>query len=135
MQPATFINLKILLPFQIFAEKTAVSRIVVETTEGSLGLLPNRLDCVTALIPGILVYQNEGESEVYIAVDKGIMVKTGSSVLISVRNAIAGTDLGNLRKAVDDQFLKVNEQEKSMRSVMAKMESSLVRRLAEFHHE
>ena len=50
-------NLKILLPFQIFAEKTGVTRIVAETREGSFGLLPHRLDCVAALAPGILTYE------------------------------------------------------------------------------
>ena len=45
-------NLKVLLPFQIFAEKTGVSRIVAETREGSFGLLPHRLDCVAALDAG-----------------------------------------------------------------------------------
>lgn len=34
--PPTPVNLKILLPFQIFAGKTGVSRIVAETREGSL---------------------------------------------------------------------------------------------------
>jgi len=57
-QPA-LMHLKILLPFQIFAEKTGVSRIVAETREGSFGLLPHRRDCVAALSPGILTYQNE----------------------------------------------------------------------------
>jgi F0F1-type ATP synthase epsilon subunit len=30
-------NLKVLLPFQVFADKTGVSRIVAETREGSFG--------------------------------------------------------------------------------------------------
>jgi hypothetical protein len=47
-------NLKILLPFQVFADKADVSRIVAETRDGSFGLLPHRLDCVAALAPGIL---------------------------------------------------------------------------------
>ena len=55
-QPA-LMNLKVLLPFEIFADKTGVSRIVAETREGSFGLLPHRLDCVAALAPGILTYQ------------------------------------------------------------------------------
>ena len=63
--PPTLMNLKILLPFQIFAEKTGVSRIVAETREGSFGLLPHRLDCVAALAPGILIYETEAEGEVY----------------------------------------------------------------------
>jgi F-type H+-transporting ATPase subunit epsilon len=127
-------NLKILLPFQIFAEKTGVSRIVAENGEGSFGLLPHRLDCVAALVPGILLYQVEGETEVYVAVDEGVLVKTGMDVLVSVRHAIGGTDLGQLHAAVDREFLKLDERERSVRSVMAAMESDFIRRLAEFHH-
>jgi F-type H+-transporting ATPase subunit epsilon len=128
-------HLKVLLPFQIFAEKTDVSRIVAETREGSFGLLPHRLDCVAALAPGILIYENEVEGEVYMAVDEGVLIKTGLDVLVSVRNAIGGTDLGQLREAVDKEFIDLNEREQNVRSVMTKMESGFIRRLAEFHHE
>jgi F-type H+-transporting ATPase subunit epsilon len=128
-------NLKVLLPFGIFAEVTGVSRIVAETREGSFGLLPHRLDCVAALAPGILIYEREGENEVYAAVDEGVLVKTGMDVLVSVRNAMGGTDLGQLREAVEREFLDVNEREQSVRSVMAKLESGFIRRLAKFHHD
>jgi F-type H+-transporting ATPase subunit epsilon len=56
-------------------------------------------------------------------------------VLVSVRNAIGGADLGKLREMVEQEFLNLDEQEKSVRSVLAKLESGLVRRLARFHHE
>jgi F-type H+-transporting ATPase subunit epsilon len=135
MQQPTLMNLKVLLPFRIFADKTGVSRIVAQSREGSFGLLPHRLDCVAALAPGILVYENEAEGEVYVAVDEGVLVKTGLDVLVSVRNAIGGTDLGKLHEAVEQEFLNLNKGEQSVRSVMAKMESDLIRRLAEFHHE
>ena len=131
----TLMNLKVLLPFQIFAEKTGVVRIVAETHEGSFGLLPHRRDCVAALAPGILIYETKAEDEVYVAVDEGVLVKTGLDVLVSVRNAIGGTDLGQLRDSVEREFLNLNEREQSVRSVMAKMESGFIRRLAEFHHE
>jgi len=128
-------NLKVLVPFQVFAEKTSVSRVVAETRDGSFGLLPRRLDCVAALAPGILIYENEAEGEVYVAVDEGVLIKTGPDVLVSVRNAIAGTDLGQLREAVEREFLHLDEREQGVRSVLAKMESGFIRRLAEFHHE
>ena len=131
----TLMNLKVLLPFRIFAEKTGVSRIVAETREGSFGLLPRRLDCVAALAPGILIYENETEGEVYVAVDEGVLIKTGPEVLVSVRNAIAGTDLRRLREAVEREFLNLDEREEMVRSVLAKMESGFIRRLAEFHHD
>lgn len=121
-------RLKILLPFQIFAEKTGVSRIVAETYQGSLGLLPRRLDCVAALLPGILLFENEEEGEAYIAVDEGVLVKKGRDVLVSVRNAIGGEDLGLLREAVEREFRNLDEQEQSVRQVLAKMESVFIRR-------
>lgn len=135
MQLSTLINLKILLPSQVFAEKTGVSRIVAETSEGSFGLLPHRLDCVAAIAPGILTYENEPEGEVYVAVDEGVLVKTGLDVVVSVRHAIGGTDLAQLHEAVEREFLNLNEREQSVRSVMATMESDFIRRLAEFHHD
>ena len=135
MQQPALMSLKVLLPFGIFAEKAGVSRIVAETREGSFGLLPHRLDCVAALAPGILIYENEAEGEVCVAIDEGVLVKTGLDVLVSVRNAIGGTDLGQLRETVEREFLNLNEREQSVRAVMAKMESGFIRRLAEFHHE
>jgi len=128
-------NLKILLPFQIFAEKAGVSRIVAETPGGSFGLLPHRLDCVAALTPGILIYEADGEGEVYVAVDEGVLVKTGPDVLISVRRASGGTDLGQLRDAVEQEFLTLDAHEKSVRSVLEKMESDLIRRMAGFGND
>jgi F-type H+-transporting ATPase subunit epsilon len=128
-------NLKVLLPFQIFADKTGVSRIVAETREGSFGLLPHRLDCVAALAPGILIYETESDGEVFVAVDEGVLVKTGPDVLISVRRALDGADLGQLREAVEKEFLTLDENEQSVRVVMSKLETGFLRRLAAFQHE
>ena len=67
--------------------------------------------------------------------DEGVLVKTGLDVLVSVRNAIGGTDLGQLREAVEREFMHLNEREQSVRSVIAKMESGFIHRLARFHNE
>ena len=128
-------NLKVLLPFQIFAEKTGASRIIAETREGSFGLLPHRLDCVAALEPGILIYETEAEGEVYVAVDEGVLVKTGPDVLVSVRRAIGGTDLSQLHDAVKQEFLTLDEREQSVRLVTARLETGFLRRFATFQHE
>jgi F-type H+-transporting ATPase subunit epsilon len=126
-------NLKVLLPFQIFAQKTGVSRIVAETRDGSFGLLPHRLDCVAALTPGILIYETETDGELYVAVDEGVLVKTGRDVLVSVRNAIAGTDLHELHASVEQNFLNFDEREQAVRSALARLESGLIRRMAAFY--
>lgn len=133
--PQTRMNLKVLLPFEVFAEKTGVSRIVAETREGAFGLLPRRLDCVAALVPGILIYETESDGEVFVAVDEGVLVKTGPDVLVSVRRGLGGADLGQLRDAVAQEYLTLNQHEQKVRAVMAKLESGFLRRFEAFRHE
>ncbi len=128
-------DLEILVPFRVFARKDVVSKIVIETPNGFYGFLPNRLDCVAPVVPCIMMYETPEEGEIYIAVDQGVMVKTGPRVLISVRHAIGGFDLGELQKAVEHDFLNLDERERTIRSSLAKLESSFIRRYAEFHHE
>lgn len=128
-------NLKILLPSHVYAEASGVSRIVAETRAGAFGLLPQRLDCVAALTPGILTYETERDGEAYVAVDEGVLVKTGPDVLVSVRRALGGEDLGELRAAVEQQFLALDTQEQNVRAVMAKLETDVLRRLVSMQHE
>jgi len=127
-------NLKILLPFQIFIERANVSQIVVETSAGEMGLLPHRLDCVAALVPGILEYQSKDGGKSYVAVDEGVMVKTGADVLVSVRRAIGGSELTQLNEAVKREFLKVDGQERDVRAAVSKMEGGLIRRVSQFQN-
>ncbi len=128
-------QLKILLPSRIFREVEDVTRIVADTPGGSFGILPHRLDCVAALVPGILIYATETAGEVYVAVDEGVMAKTGAQVLISVRHAIGGADLGQLRQAVEQEFLALDDREKGVRAAMAQLEAGIIRRFVEFHYE
>ncbi len=128
-------QLKILLPFKVFAEKRDVLRIVAESRSGSFGLLPNRLDCAAALVPGILTYETAADGEVSVAVDEGVLVKTGDEVLVSVRNAIGDMALGELPAAIEREFLDLDEHEQTLRSLLAKLESGFIRRSANFTHD
>jgi F-type H+-transporting ATPase subunit epsilon len=128
-------NLKILLPFKIFAEAADVTRIVAETRDGSFGLLPHRLDCVAALGPGILIYETAAAGEVFVAVDEGVLIKTGADVEVSVRRAQGGTDLAQLRTAVEREFLVLDAQAENVRSVMARLETGFLRRMDAFQRE
>jgi F-type H+-transporting ATPase subunit epsilon len=127
-------NLKILLPFQVFAEKAGVLRIVAETRAGSFGILPHRLDCVAALAPGILTYETKQDGTVYLAVDEGVLVKAGQDVRVSVRHAIGGADLSQLHEAVKREFLMLSEGERNLRAAISKIEGGFLRGVAEFEH-
>ncbi len=123
---SNLMNLKVLLPFRIFATVNNVTQIVLETAEGSYGILPQRLDCVAALIPGIFTYETDDGVIHYIAVDDGILIKAGLEVFVSVRNAIGGVDLGMLRESVEKEFVRMDESEIEIRTLVAKMERDLV---------
>lgn len=133
--PSANMQLKVLLPYKVFVEKHDVLRIVAESPSGSFGLLPNRLDVAAALVPGILTYETEADGEVTIAVDEGVLVKTGNDVLVSVRNAIGDMELGELRKSIEQEILNLDEQEQNVRAVLAKLEGGFIRRFATLNHD
>lgn len=128
-------TLKVLLPYGVFTAQSGVARIVAETREGSCGVLPRRRDCIAALAPGILVYQCEGRPEVYAALDEGVLVKAGPEVLISVRNAVAGEDLAQLRAAVTSEFRRLDADEQRLRAELHRIESGFISRVAALHRD
>ena len=126
-------DLKILLPYKIYADIKNVDRIVAETNEGFFGLLPQRLDCVASLVPGIFMYETDKGEIHYIAIDEGVLVKAGMEVLVSVRNAIGGTDIRQLHNSIKKEYIKLDDNERSVRSVMAKIESEIIYNLQKFN--
>ena len=128
-------NLKILLPYKIFAEINDVSSVVMETSAGSYGLLPQRLDCVAALVPGILTYKTKNEKVTYVAVDEGVMVKAGADVLVSVRNAVGGVDLGKLGELIKNDFSNQDETDRETKTVIAKLERGFIYSFDKFRNK
>ena len=126
-------RLKVLLPTEILLD-TEATKVVAEAENGSFGLLPRHIDFVTALAPGLLSYVKPDGSEVFLAVDEGILVKCGPNVTVSTRRAVSGGDLGSLRQIVVEQFRALDEHERQTRSTLAKLEGDLVRRLLEMEH-
>jgi F-type H+-transporting ATPase subunit epsilon len=123
-------KLKVLLAAEVLLE-AEVSKVNAEAQNGHFCLLPNHVDFVTALVPGILSFEISGGEEAYLAVDAGILVKCGKDVLVSARNGVRGPDLGQLRRTVSERFEAQSEHEKSTRTAMAKIEAGFVRRFLE----
>ena len=117
-------KLEVLLPWRVFLESIEVSRIVAETGAGSFGLWPHRLDCVAALVPGILTYETESGREIFLAVDEGMLIKTGAAGRgVGASRAWPEKNLESLRQDGGAGFLGRDEHEQGMRSVMAGLES------------
>ena len=127
-------NLTLLVPSQRFAHRVGITRLVVETAQGSWGIWPHRRDCVGALVPGILTFQSAGEGVVYVAIDVGVLVKAGPDVRISVRRALLGTELAGLRETVEREYAVLDQSEKDVRQVSEKLEAGFLRRMVALHH-
>jgi F-type H+-transporting ATPase subunit epsilon len=123
-------NLKILLPYEVFVHKE-VDKVRAEAVNGSFCLLPRHIDFVAALVPGLLSVQKSGTPEEYYAMDEGILVKKGDEVLVSTRNAASIPDLGQLKQIVEEQFKSLDDNEKKARTAAARLEADIVRRFME----
>ncbi len=126
-------TLKVLIPTRVFLEER-VEKVTAEGQYGTFCLLPRHLDCVSALVPGILSYVPRGGDEQFMAVDHGALVKKGDQVLVSTQSAVAGEGLGTLRETVAKQFLVLDKREEKARSMLARMEADVVRRFIEIGH-
>ena len=124
-------KLKVSIPTEILVE-AQVEKVIAEAENGSFCLLPKHIDFVAALVPGLLSYHTANGAEHFLAVDEGLLVKTGDEVLVTVRSAVRGPHLGRLQQAVRDQFEKLDEQERRARSLLVKLEMGIMRQLAHF---
>lgn len=123
-------KLKILLPTEVLVDEE-VEKVTAEAENGAFGLLPNHIDFVTALVPGILSYESAGGSETFVAVDEGTLVKNGSEVLVSTRQAAKGKDLDSLQQTVEEKYKTLDDREKQARSAVARLEAGFMRGLIE----
>jgi len=122
------VRLKILIPTEVVLDEEATG-IVAEGADGSFGLRPRHVDFVSALVPGLIYVENADKgTEEYVAVDRGILVKNGPDVYVSVRNAARSASLENLLRVVRTQFGVLDEHERILRSAVARLESHFVRR-------
>ena len=124
--------LKILLPYKQFQEVKNVIRIVAETTLGSLGILPQRLDCVASLVPGIFLYETEAGKVNYLAVDEGLLTKAGDEIRVSVRNAYGSENLEKLEETVKKDFMAAEKLQKEDKAMLSKLEIGFIRSLNNF---
>ena len=122
-------HLRILLPTRILVDRP-VDKVIAEAENGSFCLLPRHIDFVAALVPGLLSY-SQGQEEEFVAGDDGILGKNGPEVLVSVRDAVVGPDLGLLRLMVTERFEALDEREKRARSALVRLEADFVRRFIE----
>lgn len=126
----TDMRLKILLPTEVLVDEPVI-KVIAEAENGSFCLLPLHIDFVAALVPGILSFCTAEGAEHFVAIDEGTLVKCSEQVLVSVFNAVRGTELDQLRATVAEKFLELDEHERVARTALARLEAGTIRRFIE----
>ncbi len=124
-------RVRIAVPRKLLAEWDDVLELQARGEEGSMGILPRRLDFVSHLVPGIVAVRRQGNIESYAAVDGGILVKAGDEVTIASPRAVRGESLEALQETLRETFLVLGEREKEARTALASLEARFVRRFVE----
>ena len=125
-------RLRVYLPHKVLVD-VEVGKVIAEAEDGSFCLLPRHIDFVASLVPGIMSYVRlDSGHEEFLAVDEGILVKNGSEVTVSTRNAMRSGDLGALKRAVEEEFVALDDEELRARSIIARLETDFVRSTMRF---
>ncbi|WP_107667942.1 F0F1 ATP synthase subunit epsilon [Cyanothece sp. BG0011] len=127
-------KLKVLIPNKVFLVEE-VEQVNAEAKNGAFGLLSNHIDFVTALTASILSYRSVEGEEVFMAIDEGILVKCGQTVMVSTGRAVKDANLDRLHQTVAEEFRQLNEQQKMTRTAIARLESGLARGIVEIGRE
>jgi len=131
MTASDSMTVKIFLPSELLFEEQ-IHKLTAEGQSGHFCLLPKHIDLVTSLIPGLLTCSKADGTELYFAVNEGILVKQEREVTISVLDAVQDTQLGRLHRLIEETYHSITEEDKLARSAVARLETNLVRRFIEF---
>lgn len=127
---ASDMTVKLLLPTSTLFEGQAV-RMTAVAPNGAFGILPNHVDCVSAIVPSVLTLCLPDGTEKIFGLDEGLLVKKGHQVTVSVRRGVRGEDLESLQETVETSFVQMDEEERQARSALSRLEANMVRRFAE----
>jgi F-type H+-transporting ATPase subunit epsilon len=124
----TAMRLRVMVPLEPLVD-AEVRKVTAEAVDGWFCLLPRHVDLVTTLVAGVLVYEEPGGEERFVALDEAVLVKCGEEVLVSAPRAVAGAPLGQLRDTVEDRFRAQDDREASTRAAIRKLEATFLRGL------
>ncbi|MDR3126510.1 MAG: hypothetical protein LBT92_02670 [Rickettsiales bacterium] len=111
-----------------------VERISVEGFDGPFSILPRHADYAAAVRPSVLSF-SVGGKDVFFGVDEGVLTKSGPHVVVSVRRAVKGSSLADLKARLAEEKKSVTNEEKRARSALASLHGGMAKLIAELRSE
>jgi F-type H+-transporting ATPase subunit epsilon len=119
------ITLRVLTPRRELLRED-IARLRLPARDGVVGILPHHIDYVTVLVPGVATYERRDEGEAFLGIDEGLLVKRGADVLVATRNAVAGRDLGHVRRGLWQKIAERRDREAQARAAVARLETTFI---------
>ena len=110
---------------------TRVAKVSGESDRGSFTILPRHADGAMLLRRGLLSYVGEDDTEVFVAVDEGVLVKADRDLRVACQRAVVAGDLEDARSVLAQHLHGQSEHERKAKSVLMALEAEVVRRLGE----
>ena len=104
-----------------------IKKVSMETLGGYRTLLPRHIDFAAAMNANVLSYINQENQERFAACHRGIVVKKGDTVTVTVQKAVLGDTLDDLEKIIRLEFKQDEEDRKELNAAMARLEAGLIR--------
>jgi F-type H+-transporting ATPase subunit epsilon len=129
------VRLVIVTPQSVFVDED-VAHVRAEDDSGAFGILDRHADMLTALTVSVLVYCDRHGNEHFVAVRGGILTVSGRHrIEVLTRDAVRGTSLGQIGDAVLARFRQTSAREEQAQRGARKLESGLLRRVADYLHD
>lgn len=104
-----------------------INKVNMETLSGYHTLLPRHVDFTAAMNANIISYTTEENQEKFAACHRGIAVKKGDEVTVTVQKAVLGDTLDELQEIIREEFKQDEENRKELNAAMARLEAGLIR--------
>lgn len=101
-------KLKILLPTEVLLEQE-VTKITAKANHGTFCLSPHHNNFTAALVPGILSFEADRDSPMFVAINEGLLFKSGSEVLVATVQAVWGSNVNQLQQTIEAEFKESNQ--------------------------
>lgn len=107
------------------------SRVTAESDHGSFTILPRHADCALLLVPGLFSYESPDGEEVFVAIDDGVLVKSGRDVRVACQRAVIAGSLERAEAQVAERLRQQDEQSRRARAALLRLEADLMRRIGD----
>ena len=122
-------KLRVIVPTHVEIDEE-VEIVTAQGTEGAFGLLPNHVDFVSPLVPGLVGYR-QGGAERFVGVDGGLLVKRGDEVMVATPRASSAASLGEVKRLVHESFLARDAREDRAQKALDTLQADVIRRIIE----